>query len=130
MDLDRTPAEIARAAGEQIRALNHRTLTPRAAFTYPSEIQDTVTGLAAVLLGLPQALDQIHQGLDAVNGQQRLYAYNDTNVDDLLDDSKTDLLDAVKAVQEASLALQHVVNRLAYVGAIVPEDTAEAAVTD
>ncbi|MGW5003083.1 hypothetical protein ACWEP8_36130 [Streptomyces hydrogenans] len=130
MDLDRSPADLARAAADEVRALNQRTLTPRAAFTYPSEIQDTVTGLAAVLLGLPQSLDQIHQGIDAVNGQQRLYAYNNANVDDLLDESKTDLLDAIEHIREASLALQHVVNRLAYVGAIVPEEPAGAAAND
>ena len=125
MDLDRSPAEIARTAGNEIRTLNHRTLQ-RSAFTYPSEIQDTVTGLAAVLLGLPQSLDQIYHGIDGVNAAQRLYTYDNSNVEDVLDGAKAELLEAVGHIREASQALQQVVNRLAYVGAIVPADEEEA----
>ncbi|RSS37452.1 hypothetical protein [Streptomyces sp. WAC08241] len=121
MDLDRTPEEIARAAGDAIRTLNHRTQA-HSTFTYPSEIQSTAVGLSAVLLGLPQTLDQLHHGIDAVSSTQHLYAYDDSNVDDITDRAKTELVEAVGHIREASQALQQVVNLLAYVGAIIPDD--------
>ncbi|MFC8008678.1 hypothetical protein [Streptomyces cinereoruber] len=122
MDLDRTPAEIARAASEQVRVLNHRTLRP-SVFTYPSEVQDALTGLNGLLLGLPQAIDQIHGGLDDVRQKQDLYTHDANNdVDETMNFAKDELLDAIEHVKEAQLAIQNVVNRLAYIGARIPAD--------
>jgi hypothetical protein len=67
MDLNRDPQTIAAAAAEEIRALNHKTLTPGGSFTYPSNIYDTVGSLETMVERLPQALDQIGRALAKFN---------------------------------------------------------------
>ncbi|MFJ3769605.1 hypothetical protein ACIPQJ_33860 [Streptomyces sp. NPDC090082] len=57
-----------------------------------------------------------------MNASQRLYAYDGSNVEDILDGAKAELLEEVGHIREASQALQQVVNRLAYVGAIITSD--------
>jgi hypothetical protein len=57
MDLDRTPAQIANSAAEELRALNHRTLDPRA-YTQPADLSDVVDALTTLVQRMPQALTQ------------------------------------------------------------------------
>lgn len=63
MDLNRDPQTIAAAAAEEIRALNHKTLTPGGSFTYPNNIYGTVGSLETMVERLPQALGQISRAL-------------------------------------------------------------------
>lgn len=62
MDLNRTPAEISQALAEEARALNHRTLNPKA-FTQPSDVANAASNLVALLERLPQAFQQMDTGL-------------------------------------------------------------------
>lgn len=62
MDLDRTPAQIANSAAEEIRALNHRTLDPRA-YTQPADVSDVVNALMTLVQRIPQALTQAETAL-------------------------------------------------------------------
>jgi hypothetical protein len=78
MDLNRTPYEIARAAAEEIRTLNHRTLPGNRIvpvgheheledpFPDPVAVYDTITAMTKLVLLLPQALDQTAAGLAAI----------------------------------------------------------------
>jgi hypothetical protein len=66
---------------------------------------------------MPQAIDQLHGGLEAIRQQQYLYTYDNSDIDETLDRAKDDLLDAIEHVAESRLALQSAVNRLASVGA-------------
>ncbi|MFD7995476.1 hypothetical protein [Streptomyces mexicanus] len=65
MDLNRTPAQISRAMAEEARALNHRTLKADAFDNAPS-VADTADGIAAVIQRLPQAIQQLEAGLQAL----------------------------------------------------------------
>lgn len=65
MDLTRTPSAIASEAAEQIRQLNHRTLDPKA-FTQPGDVSDVANALAVLVQRLPQAIQQLEAGLDAL----------------------------------------------------------------
>lgn len=71
MDLNRKPSEIAGAAAEEIRALNHRTLKTDA-FPNPADVSDTAKGIAAVVQRLPQSLAQLEAGLQALSDDQRI----------------------------------------------------------
>lgn len=71
MDLNRTPAQIADAAAEELRALNHRTLDAKA-FEQPGDVSETVDALARVVQYLPQALRQAEAGLEMLRDGQRI----------------------------------------------------------
>lgn len=62
MDLNRTPSQIANAAAEEVRALNHRTLDTKA-FKQPGDVSDTAIAVASLLERLPQTLQQLEAGL-------------------------------------------------------------------
>jgi hypothetical protein len=65
MDLNRTPSQIANAAADQVRQLNHRTLDPKA-FTQPGDVSDVADSVATLLERLPEALAQMQAGLCAL----------------------------------------------------------------
>lgn len=76
MNLNRSPYEIAAAAAEEIRALNHRTLDDKAAYPYPSAVNETNAALKSLAERLPQGLGQLREGLErlAEAGHIRLTA--------------------------------------------------------
>lgn len=70
VDLDRTPAQIANTAAEEIRALNHRTLGLNTkAYDNAPEVSGVVTALATLVERIPQALQQAEEGLRAAAGR-------------------------------------------------------------
>ncbi|MFK0288326.1 hypothetical protein ACIQVL_48820 [Streptomyces sp. NPDC090499] len=71
MDLDRTPSQIANAAAEEIRALNHRTLKTDA-FPFPADVSDTTTAVTSLVQRLPQTLKQLEAGLQALHDDNRI----------------------------------------------------------
>lgn len=71
MDLDRTPSQIANAAAEEIRALNHRTLSAKAYENAP-EVSEVVTALATLIERMPQALQQAEAGLRALDDADQI----------------------------------------------------------
>lgn len=96
MDLTRTPAEIASAAAEETRALNHRTLDPKA-FTQPGDVSDVANAVATLVQRLPQTLQQLEAGLEA------LYDHDAIRLDDIREGyaSQKDISDRVSAVRSA-----------------------------
>jgi len=62
MDLNRTPAEIASSAAEEIRALNHRTIKSDAYLT-PPDLAYTAGHITALVQRLSQALQQMEAGI-------------------------------------------------------------------
>ncbi|MFF6903342.1 hypothetical protein [Streptomyces hydrogenans] len=115
MDLARTPETIAYTAAEELRALNHRTLTS-SAFTYPAEIQSTASGLNKLLQTLPQSLSQLTAGLDHVQQSQTLLSRDDTDVDQTVNEARAAIASSAAHVKAAQQALQDVVDKLALVG--------------
>jgi hypothetical protein len=71
MDLNREPRQIASAAAEEVRALNHRTLDPKA-FTQPGDVSDTANSVASIVERLPQALNQMAAGLSVLEEAGRI----------------------------------------------------------
>ncbi|MFJ1717326.1 hypothetical protein ACIQGT_41005 [Streptomyces sp. NPDC093108] len=81
---DKTPAQLADAAGDAIRALNHATLgSPRPDWEYPGDAYSVVGGVAYMAGMLPQAIDQIAQLLKRLEGEGHLKSDRDTLADDL-----------------------------------------------
>ncbi|MFI6730913.1 hypothetical protein [Streptomyces atratus] len=80
---DKTPAQLADAAGDAIRALNHATLGRQADWEYPGDAYSVVGNLAHMAGMLPQALDQIAQLLKRLEGEGHLKSDRDTLADDL-----------------------------------------------
>lgn len=71
MDLNRPPSEIANAAAEEMRALNHRTLKPDS-FENAPDLARSADGIAAVIQRLPQALQQLEVGLQALHDESQI----------------------------------------------------------
>ncbi|MET8571869.1 hypothetical protein [Streptomyces sp. NPDC004783] len=71
MDLNRTPAEIARNAAEEIRALNHVTLNTKAYETAPA-VSEVVSALVTLVERMPQALQQAEAGLEALYDRDQI----------------------------------------------------------
>jgi hypothetical protein len=125
VDLERTPETIAYAAAEELRALNHRTLSSDV-FTYPAEVQSTASGLNALFQTLPQSLGQLTAGLNHVQQSQTLLSRDDTDVDQTVNEVRAAIASSRAHVKAAQRALQDVVDKLALVGArYVPDDDDE-----
>ncbi|CAL9667703.1 hypothetical protein SUDANB145_07246 (plasmid) [Streptomyces sp. enrichment culture] len=71
MDLNRRPSEIASNAAEEIRALNHRTLKAGSYETAP-EIAYALGHLLTLIERLPQALQQMENGLTTLDDEQKI----------------------------------------------------------
>ncbi|MFB7867324.1 hypothetical protein [Streptomyces sp. NPDC056069] len=125
MDLTRSPETTAYAAAEEVRALNHLTL-PRNTYSHPAEVQSTASGLNALLLNLPQSLDQLTAGLGHLEQTRELRTHDGSDVAQVVSKARADIAAATAHVHEAQRALQAVVNGLAVVGMrYVPEDDEE-----
>jgi hypothetical protein len=96
MDLSRTPSQLSNDAAESIRALNHRTLDPKA-FTQPGDVSDVATAIATLVERLPQALAQMQAGLRALDDRDAI------RLDDIREGyaSQKDISDRVSAVLSA-----------------------------
>ncbi|MEU1099030.1 hypothetical protein [Streptomyces sp. NPDC005877] len=81
MDLARSPQELAREAAEQLRALNHRTLDPKA-FEQPSDVAGVVEALTILLDRLPQALGQAAVALRSFQRHNMIRMDNGTDPTD------------------------------------------------
>lgn len=94
MNLDRTPAQISDEAAEAVRALNHRTRVESDDWQYPGDAYSTVSNLAYLAGGLPQALTQIRALMQRLESSGNLRSDKDSIGSDLhetyagLDDAK------------------------------------------
>lgn len=107
MDLNRTPAQIADAAAEQLRALNHRTLDAKA-FGQPGDVSETVDALARVVQYLPQALRQIEAGLERLHDEQRIRLDDKPPAETSQQDVQERVFGVVFALREARVQLSGV----------------------
>ncbi|MFB7738307.1 hypothetical protein ACFC08_28745 [Streptomyces sp. NPDC056112] len=111
MDLDRTPAQISSAMAEEARALNHRTLKPDA-FPNPSNVADTAVGIATVVQRLPQALQQLEAGLQALYDDKRIRLADRHPREVSASDIHHAVCDALFGLEEARRALAGVEGHL------------------
>lgn len=81
---DKTPAQLADAAGDAIRALNHATLgSPRPDWEHPGDAYSVVGNLAYMASMLPQALDQTARLVKRLEEEGHLKSDRDTLAADL-----------------------------------------------
>lgn len=95
MDLNRTPQQIAGAAAEEIRALNHRTIDDPGAFTTPADVSDTATAITSLVQRLPQTLKQLEDGLEHLHDSKQIRLANR----DPREVSAKDISDAVSGAE-------------------------------
>lgn len=95
-DAPKTPAQLADAAGEAIRALNHVTLSPRDDWQYPGDAYSVVGNLAYMAMMLPQAIDQIQRLIVELDEGGHLHSDKDQ--------LEHDLDETVRGLEEARIA--------------------------
>ncbi|MFJ7497861.1 hypothetical protein ACIQZB_43615 [Streptomyces sp. NPDC097727] len=92
---DKTPADLAGAAADAVRALNHATLGRQADWEYPGDAYSVVANLSQMAMTLPQAIDQVRSLVEFLNAHDNLRSDKGTLDDDLaetfggLGDAKT-----------------------------------------
>jgi hypothetical protein len=68
-----TAAELASAAAEAIRGLNHASMSaPRAELEYPADAYEVMGALSAMAQRLPQAIEQTQRFMDRLHDAGRL----------------------------------------------------------
>lgn len=126
MDLDRDPQNIARTAGDEIRALNHRTIDVQGFYgqdedgpyisAAPSNVCFTLEALVALTDRLPQALQQISRAVQHLEEQQAIRMTDGSDVADQVSVALRGLLDAEQAVKVANVHLREAGRPLANMG--------------
>lgn len=124
MDLNRTPARIADAAAEEIRALNHRTLDPKASLPTPPDVAGVAEGINALLQRLPQALEQAGRALEGMADRNEIRMDNGADPARAAAEAGAALLEVRDHLQAAGSAMQDAVNQLARMGGHWPDDEA------
>jgi hypothetical protein len=128
MDLDRTPAQLASDAAESVRALNHRTLDPKA-FPFPADVSDTANGITALVQRLPQTLQQLEAGLRALDDDNRIrladrppHEVTEAALEDAVSTALLGLQEARDALGTAEERLRSATGVLGNLGAPWPDD--------
>ncbi|MFJ8727679.1 hypothetical protein [Streptomyces sp. NPDC093269] len=121
MDLNRTPAAIANVAAEEIRALNHRTLDPKA-FEQPSDVSNVVNGLAMLTERLEQAINQTGSGLRQFHDRNAIRMDDGSNVDERVAVVAQELLSAQIALGALKDHLRAAASPLSHMGSPWDDD--------
>lgn len=100
MDANRDPRHIARKAASEIRELNHATLIPNS-LPYAGEVSATVLALIDLIDRLPQTLNQLATGLQAVEARDGIRLDHDGDV-------RAEVRAAVQGLEDATAALDAV----------------------
>lgn len=115
MNLNREPAAIAKAAAEEIRALNHSTISAKA-FEEPSDIYRTVGELKQTVWGMPQAIEQTWKALKAMREDSVIRMDNDSSVNDETEKARQQLNEARQLLAQAGTALDQATQTLSHMG--------------
>src|SRR4051794_30815036 len=101
MDLNREPQEMAREGAEEIRCLNHRTINT-GSYTYPGQVAVTVEGLRELAARLPQALQQMRDGLSELDRAGKIRMENGSDPHPHV----VDVAECLKKAEQAANALR------------------------
>ncbi|MFF3689878.1 hypothetical protein [Streptomyces sp. NPDC002187] len=124
MTTNPSPQELAHAAAEAIRDLNHATQSFKRELTYPSDAYETVASLKALTQRLPQTFDQLREFLETLDKSGAVTADYGTP-DDHLAEARSALASCALIAQTLTDFLDHTHNALAPLGF----DTATADMT-
>jgi hypothetical protein len=108
--------QVAAAAAEAVRELNHRTLG-RPTLTGPAELDRLVAELAVMTARLPQLLQQLSGWLAAEQHARHIRSDNHIDPARIVDRARTELADAGRAARELSQALHNAHQHTAHLGA-------------
>jgi len=101
------PADLASAAAEAVRGLNHATLnTGRTGWEYPSDAYEVIGGLDQMARGLPQALQQVSRLLFELDADGHVRSDHGPAA------VSEEVLTARTALRAASLATEQLVSAL------------------
>ncbi|MFB8182582.1 hypothetical protein ACFC8N_42665 [Streptomyces sp. NPDC055966] len=128
MDLNRTPAQIADAAAEEVRALCHVTHPFKADWTQPAQISDTAHNVALIVDRLPQALKQLGAGLRMLEEKGAVRTDDGTDVAKRVGAALRALLNAQQALTVIQGALREATGSLSHLGGYLPDGEDEAEV--
>lgn len=128
LDKNRSPAQIASTAAEEIRALNHRTLDTEV-FPQPGDVSDTADGIATLLQRLPQALEQLEAGLVQLQGAHAIRLDTkrlaETSQQDIANEVSTvtsNLSEARRLLRQAHTAMKAATGPLSHMGGLWEDD--------
>lgn len=121
MDLNRTPSQIGNAAAEEIRALNHRTLDPKA-FTQPGDVSDVANAIGTLMQRLPQTLQQMEAGLRELAERGAVRMDDGTDVEDRVEAALVWLAATREQVGLASSEFQKATSPLSHMGGLWEDD--------
>jgi hypothetical protein len=132
VNLNRTPAAMANAATEEVRQLNHRSLDPKA-FDHPGDVSDTANGIATLLQYLPQALQQLEAGIEALHDRNAIRlddlpegAASQKDISGRVSAVLSGLRDAREDVQRAHDSIRRATSPLSHMGGLWEDDDDEA----
>lgn len=113
MDLNRPPHhDMANRAAEEIRALNHLTLDPRA-FHDPVEVATLISLLATLVQRLPQALEQSETGLKVLHERGAVRMVDRSLGDALVSETSAEVMGVASSLSEARRLLRQAHRALA-----------------
>ena len=115
MNLNREPSTIARAAAEEVRALNHRTLDAHV-FDEPSQIYNTVNELKQAVWGMPQAIEQTWGELRTMRDADAIRMDNGSSVSEEAEKARLELNEARQLLAKAGAALDRATGVLSHMG--------------
>ena len=108
--------DLADAAAQAVRELNHRTLHP-AALSGPAQLDRIVAELAVMVGGLPQLLRQLGHWLTVEQHAGRIRSDNHLDPGRLVDQAAADLADAGQAARQLGQLLDAARQHTAHLGA-------------
>lgn len=118
--------DLAAAAAQAVRQLNHRTLHS-AALTGPAQLDRIVAELAVMVAGLPQLLRQLGHWLAAEQHAGRIRSDNHLDPSRIVDQAVADLADGGHTARQLGQLLDAAHQHTAHLGAQSPDDGAVTA---
>ncbi|WP_406122848.1 hypothetical protein OHQ89_12120 [Streptomyces canus] len=115
MNLNREPAAIAKAAAEEVRALNHRTLDVDA-FEQPGDVYRTISALAQLVQGLPQAIEQTWKQLRAMEQAGSIRMDDLSDIDASMEEARLALSEARRLIATGGGYLNQAAKPMSHMG--------------
>ncbi|ONH23821.1 hypothetical protein [Pseudofrankia asymbiotica] len=103
-------------ADDAIRAINHLTIRGDGGIDFPSELDQVIRSLAAMVEKLPQALDQLADIGDGFTDHAGLYDDRGFNPHGTIRAATTELATAISAVGVLAAPLRRAANELSHLG--------------
>jgi hypothetical protein len=115
MNLNREPVIIAQSAADEIRTFNHRTIDTQA-FEQPADAYRTISALAQLVQGLPQAIEQTWKQLRAMEKSGSIRMDDLSGVDAAMEEARLALSEARRLIATGGGYLGQAAKPLSHMG--------------